>query len=330
MRAALAAGADWRPTIGPGNRDAAFSAAVCAGREPLEVLLALGVPLDHAHPGDGMLIHRAASFGAVDVIRMLVERGVAPDVRDACLLTPLAHARSSRHGERAVPMLIELMRAHGCTAGPAVRGDDLLRDVAFAALPPDAPAVLARTLEAFFTERLGGKAVDLLELLAEQRDEAALAAGIALIARASTAKPKTKHVQGTKTGKPKRLELVHHGDLELTGVFHVATLVVTGNLRVAGTLSNHEGCIVCVGGCLQAHAVWSEGPFWVGGNAQVRDAFAGAYNDYRATIVGELATPVLIQLDHAFTIGSKTIATHVTTRDAIPHALLGVLGIQKL
>lgn len=318
MRAALAAGASWRARLGPGQRDAPFAAATQGSRGPLEVLIDHGVPLDHAHGSDGMVIHRAAAFSNIDAVRMLVERGVAPDVRDASGRTPLAHARSWNHGARVVPVLIELMRAHGCTPAPARRGDDLR--VETTRLPADAPAILRRTVEAFFVERAGGKAVDLLATLAEQRDAEALLAGIELVNRTSTAKPRTKVIAaGTK--QPKRLTLVHHGDVELMGDTTAVSLVVTGNVSVHGLLTNYEGCIVGIGGSLEADAMWSEGPLGIAGDARLRDVFGVGDNDYGATIGGVLETNVFVQLDrHVVAAGELRAKLRVEDQAEVPEA----------
>jgi hypothetical protein len=330
MRAALADGADWRALLGPGGRDAAFAAATQGSRGPLEVLLAHGVPTDHSNPGDGMLIHRAAAFSNVDAIRMLVERGVPPDVRDANGRTPLAHAREWNHGQRAVPVLIELMQAHGCTPAPARRGDDLQAKDVRAALPLDASEGLARLVSAFFVERLSGKSDDFLRILAEQYDTLLLADGIALVRKASTAKPKTKVVAGTRNGKPKRVDLVHHGDLEFDGDVDAVTLVVTGTLTVRGLLTNFEGRVIGAGGSLEAHAVWSEGPFSVAGDAKVRDALGMGNNDYLARIGGALDTPVVVHLDrHPFTIGTLRAGQRVDSRADVPDGAFDALKWKK-
>lgn len=330
MRAALADGADWRALLGPGGRDAAFAAATQGNRGPLEVLLAHGVPVDHANPGDGMLIHRAAAFSNVDAVRMLVARGVAPDVRDTTGRTPLAHARGWNHGLRAVPVLIELMQAHGCTPAPARRSDDLQANAMLAAIRADAPAALTRLVSAFFVERLSGRSGDFLRIVAEQHDTAVLASGIELVRKVSTAKPKAKVVTGARNGKPKRVDVVHHGDFELVGDTNAVTLVVTGNLTVRGLLTNFEGCVVGVGGSLDADAVWSEGPFSVGGDARARDVFGVGDNDYLASIGGALDTPLLVHLDgRAMAVGTLRAARRADSRGTVPDEAFAALKWQR-
>jgi hypothetical protein len=257
VKAALAAGADWRALLGPGHRDAAFAAASQGSSGPLEALLDHGIPPHHANGGDGMIIHRAAAFSNLDAIRLLVARGVAPDVRDEYGRTPLSHARQWKHGAYAVPVIIELMQAHGCTPKPASKRDDFHAAAARTALSMDAPAALARSIDAFFTECLSGKAVDFLQIMAEQDDGDVLAAAIDLARKASTAKPRAKSIAGTKNGKPKRINVIHHGDLEIGGDVDAVSLVVTGDLTVAGLLTNYEGCVIAAGGSITAGAIWS-------------------------------------------------------------------------
>ena len=335
MREALRQGADWKEPLGPGQRDAAFAAATCADRAPLALLLEHGVPLDHQPGSDGMLIHRAAEFGRVDVVRMLVERGVAVDVRDKSNRTPLSYARAWRHGARAVPVLISLMQEQGCTPGKPRRGDDLLAGTVRDAvselgpqLPPPTRAALERSVAAFFTEYAGGKTSDFLLELAEQSDSELLAAGVRVVQRASTKEPRAKTV------KSKRLTLAHHGDLEVAGDCNAITLVVTGNLTVRGLLTNHEGCIVCVGGDLKTDAAWSEGPLWVGGNLHAETVFCGAYNDYGTTVRGALETAALVQLDHSIQAGHLRAGQHFRAREEVPQplatTLAAALKIKKL
>jgi len=322
MRVALADGADWTAPIGPGHRDAAQAAAICADREPLALLLSHGVPLEH-HRADypGMLIHNAAEFGANDVIKMLVDRGIAPDVPDPITLrTPIGVARSWQHGQRAVPLLIELMRAHGCTPAPPRRGDDLRLDRVQMALaevgadlPPWTRTRLHDAVEGFFVERQGGKCRDFLKQLAEQNDNDLIGAAVAVVNRASDAKPRAKAV------KTNRGELIHHGDVEIVGDYEAVTLVVTGNLIVRGLLTNYEGRLVCVGGTLQANAVWSEGPLWVGGGLTAEVAFCCCDNDYGTVVGGALVAPTLLHLNkHSIKAGSIRTDHRFERRDDVP------------
>lgn len=322
MRTALADGADWRALLGPGLRDAAFAAANCASREPLELLLTHGVPLDHQAGSDGYLIHRAASFSSRDVIQMLVDRGVSPDLKDQNGRTPLQHARAWKHGKDAVSLLLRLLKAHGCAPARAKRGDDL-RPEAMASETPSAE--LASVFEAHFVERLGATYKDVLGAVIERGENTLTAEALALVSRVTAAKPKQKTLQAQR-----RLRLIHHGDLEIAGDVNVMTLVVTGSLRVAGRITNYEGCPIAVGGDVTATAVWSEGPFVVGGDVRATTAFAGAYADYGTTIGGTLETPTLIQLDHAIQVGRVKADATVTERARIPPALMGPLGIKKL
>ncbi|MBJ6759437.1 ankyrin repeat domain-containing protein [Myxococcaceae bacterium JPH2] len=327
LREALAQGADWKALLGPGGRDAAFTAATCADGAPLAALLDHGVPLNHEAGGDGQLIHRAASFGRLGVIQMLVARGVPADVRDGGNRTPLDHARAWRHGANAVSGLIELMQAQGCKPQPARRTDDLLADPVRALLPelaaelsPATRTTLERAVAAFFTEYAGGKAKDFLLELAEHQDGAMLAAGIRIVQRASTAKVQPK------TTRTKRLTLAHIGDLEVEGDCNAVNLIVTGNLTVKGLLSNYEGALVCVGGDLKVESAWSEGPLWVGGDLRADTVFAGADNDYGATVRGTLEAPTILQFDHVIQAGTLRVERHFRERGAVPSELTGTLA----
>jgi hypothetical protein len=303
VKAALAAGADWRAPLGPADRDAAFTAAICGAGGPLEALLDHGVPVDHAQTHAGTLIHEAAAFsnlGAIEFLpsggpfgELLVRRGVAPDVRDEY---------------------------------KALRGDDLHRDVVMTALNDATPPILRRVVDGFFVERLGGKCVDFLRTLAEQADERSLLAGLALVRQTSTAKQKAKVIAGNKNGKAKRVDIVHHGDLHVAGDTDANTIVVTGTLRVDGLLRNLDGCVVAVGDAVDAHAIWSEGPFVVGANVRAREAIGCGDNDYAFIVSGDVVAPVFVHLDNrSFAAGHMSVDTTVTTRADVPDAAFAAL-----
>ena len=310
IRAALDAGAQWQAPHGPGDRDAAFSAAICASAEPLELLLDHGVPIDH-RGNDGWLIHRAAAFGAVDVIDLLVARGTAVDQLDQYGRTPLQVARASQHGAMVIPHLIGLMREHGCPPAPARRSDDIRPDaVADRTLTPQ----LAALLEAFFIERAGVTSSALLTAALEARDPSTLSEAVLLVREVSTAVPKAKTIKPRKGAV-----LVHHGDLHVSGDISVSGVAVTGDLSVDGCLNHFQGGQVAVGGDLRADAVWSEGTLFVGGDLVATRVFACATNDYGATVLGALTSPVLAQLDdHHIAAGSRAIGVTITDRGRLP------------
>jgi hypothetical protein len=330
VRAALAAGADWREPLGPAQRDAACTAAIVGGGGPLEALLDHGVPPDHAHDHHGMLIHQAAAFSNLGAIKLLVSRGVAPDVRDLHNRTPLGVARAWKHGADAVPLLISLMRAHGCTPAKAERGDDLHRDVVQEAIDAATPAVLRSVVDAFFVERVGGKSVDLLRALAEQGDEQALLAGVSLVRKTSTATPKAKRIAASSNNKAKRVDVVHHGDVHIEGNADAQTLVVTGSLRVDGLLTNHEGCVIAVGESMEVHALWTEGPCVVGGNLSARDVLGCGDHHHASIVVGDVVTPVFVHLDgHRVNASRMRAGITVTTRAAVPDGAFQALRWSK-
>lgn len=329
MKKALAAGAKWKSPLGPGDRDAAFTAATCESAGPLEVLLEHGVPLLHEVPQkhDGSLIHRAASFSRNAVIEMLVRRGVAPDHRDENGRTPLSHARAWKHGSKAVPLLIKLAAKAGAKAAPAKKAHDLQPDAVKAAvaklkLDKSTAAKLRDAVQATFIEVAGVTSKEFLELLAEQDDGALLAAGVQVVRAASTATPKAKT---KKAGK--RMRWVHHGDAVIEGNCDASSLVVTGSLEVKGRLDNFEGAIVCVGGDLKVESAWSEGPLNVGGDLHATKIFAGSYNDYATTVGGQLVTPVLLEEGHVIHAKLK-VGKHLHAREKVSPALLAVLGVK--
>ncbi|MGV3622740.1 MAG: hypothetical protein ACO1OB_18115 [Archangium sp.] len=327
MKAALKKGAKWRAPYGPGERDAAFTAATCETAAPLELLLDHGVPLLHEPKGrfDGTLLHRAAAFSRVDVIELLVRRGLAPDHRDALGRTPLTHARSSKHGKKAVPVLLALLSKRGATQQPAKKSHDLLPDAvnaAVAKLKLAAPTRkrLREVVKATFIEVAGATSKDFLERLAEQDDGELLAAGVQVVRAASTAAPKA-----TKKKGGKNLRWVHHGDALIEGNCSAASLVVTGSLEVKGRLDNFEGA---VGGDLKVDNAWSEGPLNVGGDLHAEKIFAGSYNDYATTVGGALITPVLFEDNHAIRARLE-VGKHFKKREDVPTELLTVLGVKQ-
>lgn len=327
MKQALAKGANWKAPFGPGDRDAAYTAATCKSAGPLEVLLEHGVPLLYERAGrfDGMLIHRAAAFSCNAVIEMLVKRGVAPDQRDAQTRTPLSHARAWKHGRRAVPLLIDLSVKAGAKSAPAKKAHDLRPDAVNAALKTmKADRRLRDVVRAAFIEVAGTTSKDFLELLAEHDDGDLLFAGVQVVKAASTATPKAKTKKGGK-----RMRWVHHGDAVIEGNCEAVSLVVTGSLEVKGRLDNFEGGIVCVGGDLKVDSAWSEGPLNVGGDLTATKIFAGSYNDYATTVGGRLRTPVLFEDNHTIRALKLDVKKHVRKREAVSDELLAVLGAKK-
>lgn len=325
MRTALQAGADWRAPLGPAGRDAAFFAALSRNAATLRLLLDdAAVPADHA-TAHRQLIHAAAEFGRVAVIELLVARGVAPDVRIDGGPTPVAMARSWRHGKDAIAPLLALMKAHGCTPLPAKRSDALRDDVVRAALPPITATMskhgrdmLETLVVGFFAECLGGSIKNFLAVLSESDNGEVARAGLQLVRAVAPAHAKQKTIT-TTPGSKKRLEVLHHGDIVVEGDANARVLLATGDVHIGGLLAHHEGCMVAVGGSLDVDAIWSEGPLAVGHDLRARTVVVGSYNDYGIDVAGALHAPVLLQLDrHHIAASTMQVGVRYDSRDDVP------------
>ena len=182
--------------------------------------------------------------------------------------------------------------------------------------------MLENVIAGFFTERLGGRSQDFLEQIAEQDDERLLGAGVTLVTQASTAKPRSKKI------KAKSGELIHHGDIELTGDFDATRLLVTGSLIVHGKLTNYEGRVIAVGRHLKADAVWTEGPLWVGADLEAIEAFGCCGNDYGVFVQGALRVPAMLHLDRHVIQATQLEVKHcITDRQDMPATLARALKI---
>lgn len=329
MASALAAGANWQEKLGPGERDAALTAATCSDERPVELLLAHGVPLDHQAGNDGTMLHRAASFGCVRVVECLLARGLAFDVKSAAGKTPLAEARAWKHGRAAVPLLMKLTAAAKkknptrlANGQPDARGDlekaAVLRALRLSKEPAAALRVLRRATTAFFADSASKTVAAYLAEIGGQDDETLLPAALAAAAAAASRPPTELTVESVDS-------LVHVGDLIVTGDCEPRALFVTGNLTVAGRLANYEGRQVCVGGDLTADVVWTEGPLFVGGDASVKKGFVGSDNDYSAVVRGVLTTPVLVSDQHTIKAKKKICTRQFTDWEEVPAATQALL-----
>jgi hypothetical protein len=307
IRAALEAGADWKKPNGPGERDAAFSAATIGDERPLELLLEHGVPWNH-ETAEGTLLHRAASFGRLPIIRRLLALGVPVDALDAKGRTPLACARAWKHGDAAVPLLTRLTKAAKAKAAKAKgtkkvdaaitadAGNLRAKDMRLAekallakrAFSPRAGRALGRAVRSFFAESPVGSAEALLLELQGQGDDELLAAGLSAVRQAVLARP------AKRVHPPGDAYLAHVGDLTIDGDCDARALVVTGDLTVKGRLTNFEGRMVCVGGNLKARSVFTEGPLWVFGDLTATEVFSAFDHHYVATIKGTLQTKLAV------------------------------------
>jgi hypothetical protein len=102
------------------------------------------------------------------------------------------------------------------------------------------------------------------------------------------------------------------GDLE-TFKQNLIGLVVRGNLTVGGLYSDTDdpAAGVFVLGDMKCARMVTTGELGVQGSLEVTEALAGFYNDYSATIHGDVTTPLLHPENHHFEIGGKLLATHV-------------------
>jgi hypothetical protein len=293
IKAALAAGAD--PMAEDVNgRPIAFAAASVDSPIPLKLLLDHGLDLN-VRCGDGTLLHRAAAFGRVANIQLLLKRGIPVDVDDNGR-TPLDAARAWKHGAAAIPMLTKLTKAAIKKAGgrSAEQSGDLYMADVKAAMKKVKDKRVGKLVDGFFAAKNPRSTVTFLEEFARQDDEAMIGIGLTL-AKATKAVPAKRKV--SKLANP----TIHVGDLEVTGDADARILVVTGNLTVKGKLTNYEGRVIAVGGDLVADAIWSEGPFVVHGDVTVKKAVWASYNDYAMQIAGTLKVPLLAVIDHAVT-----------------------------
>lgn len=304
LKRALAAGGD--PLAKDANsRPIAFMAASKQSPLVLECLLDNGLALD-VQSGDGTLLHRAASFGCVETIKMLLARGMAVDTKDHLGRTPLQCAQAWKHGKDAVPLLTKLTKAAQKAQGgrtPEPDGELHRADVnaALTTLAKTDPMLkhlsqkdLKALVTAFFLELDPRVTTSFLQLTAEQDNEALIAAGL-LLAKVSRAKPTTL--------KLKKLDdaLFHVGDVEIAANANATLLVATGNIRVKGKLTNYEGRVIAAGGNVEAGAIWSEGPLVVHGNLTAAKAIVGSYNDYGIRVGGTVKAPILALDNHSFT-----------------------------
>ncbi len=290
----------------------AFHAAWCPDPRAIDVLFAAGVEPKTARRDGYSLLHRAASFGRVAVIRRLVELGVPVAAKTTEGLTPLDCARASKHGAPALALLTRLTKA--ATQQDAARraredvslddvlratrslGSELRRRPLFVGFRTKQLETFAR---AFFVAAEGGSSEAFLRQLARQDDPALLAAGLRVVTEVTRARSTKKKV--AKVGP----ELVHFGDLEVSKSISVGTLIVSGNLVVRGELSNFESAIVCVGGDLTAKSIVTEGPLFVRGDVRVQTVLRGVGTDASMKVGGTLTAPQVVTDHHNIEAGAR-------------------------
>lgn len=336
IRSALEQGFDFnRPD--KNGWSSAFHAAWCPDPRALELLIDAG--LDPVKPrADGYtLLHRAATFGRVAVIRLLLKAGIPFDVKTASGKTPLDSARIMKHGKPALKLLTRLTqkaKQKAGSRGSAPKGDVTLIDVkkAIAVLAPKLKGKFFRYVkrrdletfaEAFFSGADKPTTKRFLTEMAKQDDPGLIAAAVFIAHRATKISP--RKLKLTKKART----IVHVGDLEIDGDFSAGILVVTGNLVVSGKLSNYEGAVVAVGGNLIAQSVWTEGPMLVAGDLHAKQYVYGYYNDYPLRVGGSLKTSLLIQEQHAVEASRFCVKNRYNTRNDVPEATLRAAGFKS-
>jgi hypothetical protein len=107
------------------------------------------------------------------------------------------------------------------------------------------------------------------------------------------------------------------GDLE-TFKHNLIGLIVRGNLTVGGLYSDTDDPAtgVFVLGDMTCARMVTTGELGVQGSLNVTEVLAGFYNDYSATIRGNVTTPLLHPENHHFEIGGKLSASHIVGHGA--------------
>ena len=128
-------------------------------------------------------------------------------------------------------------------------------------------------VESLFIEEHSIKLADFCYTI-EAQDPEIIFACLELIKKAITLEPtsKTARTISRKTN-------IHHGDLRITGDQDIHSLMVTGDLIVAGHVSNVQGRQLFVGGNFECETMYTEGPVIIGGNLKAAKVHAH-YNDY--------------------------------------------------
>lgn len=123
------------------------------------------------------------------------------------------------------------------------------------------------------------------------------------------------------------------GDLSVAGSLatwehDLVGLVVTGSLSVKGTFADtgDPASGVFVYGDMTAARVVTTGSLGVGGSLVATEAVVGFYNDYGASIVGDLRAPLFCPENHFFSIGGDLLVEAVVGEGAehrVPSHLAG-------
>lgn len=103
--------------------------------------------------------------------------------------------------------------------------------------------------------------------------------------------------------------IVCEGDLIIEGNFDmyesgICNLIVTGDLIVNGTLEHFDdpSTLILVGNNLKVENLITAGTLIVCGNVEIKNALIGDYNDYSATIYGNVQAAFFYPEEHFFEI----------------------------
>jgi hypothetical protein len=117
--------------------------------------------------------------------------------------------------------------------------------------------------------------------------------------------------------------VVADGDLNVGGDLdtfkqNLIGLVVRGNLTIGGLYSDVDDPAtgVFVLGNMKCARMITTGELGVQGSLEATEALAGFYNDYSATVGGDVITPILHPENHHFEVGGRLLADHVVGHGA--------------
>jgi cytoskeletal protein CcmA (bactofilin family) len=274
--------------------------------ELIEMLISYGVSMYGDRGEYYSPLRRAAEFGAVRVVKFLIEeKGINPRGTGA-----LSEARSSRFSGDVLPYLIETMKKTKSERLPPPKKayelteENLVKWLSQIRIPVHSSAKLHDIVESLFIEGYSIPISNFYETIEEQDPELVFAC-IALITNATTSEPKDKVVKNISKDI-----YVHHGNLVVKGDLKIRSLMVTGNLTVNGHASNVQGRRLFVGGDFECESMYTEGPVIIGGNLKAKK-IGTFYNDYALEVKQTLQADTLI-IDH-----HRVIANHFEVKERI-------------
>ena len=285
-----------------GNHSVMDQAVVKDNVELIEMLISYGVPIEG---NVGMTpLHRAAEFGALRVVKFLIEeKGLSPRRKQPGEYSVLSSARESSFSGAVLPYLIEVLKKTKSERLPPPKKmfelteENMLKWLPQIPIPVHSKEKLYDIVDSLFVEDYSTTVSYFYTTIERQVPELVFAC-IALIKNAITSAPKDKTVK-----KIPGQSYVHHGNLVVTENLKVRSLMVTGNLIVKGNVSNVQGCALFVGGDFECENMYTEGPVVIGGNLKAKKVEA-FYNDYALEVKQTLQADTLI-IDHHVVIAGQ-------------------------